>query len=403
METSTEGAIVYAVAMAAILLAAIFGNLLILLAVYRTSTLKRTTAVILVVNLASVDLLVSLFIVPFVITVVVTRTWELPEFLCVATGFLNAFFTAAQLLALFHISVNRYIAVAFPHSYETQCSRKFTLLMVTAGWIYSLFWTLMPFFGWGKFGFDKGSLYCNILWSKDYQEYAIVLQTTCYIAPAMLAFILYTIVYRKVRSRSKKFLKSFASTFSLNSLPSTAKGQNDDPVSVNDSVSCDSTKNSRQQSNARLNTFADAEWQTDPTSTVKISKKRKAMEIRVTRTLLAVGFCFAIFWIPRGVANLWAALTSRENVPKALELVSTAFIFANSAVHPLIYAALHREFCNAFKILLCCTSGKYASGNNSSGSVKANGISVGQTMRKSSVQVLEMEKKQHDVGSIRND
>lgn len=395
---SAEGAIVYAVVMAIILAAAIFGNLLILLAVYRTSTLKRTTAVILVINLASVDVLVSSFIIPFVIIVAITNTWKLPAFLCVATGFMNAFLTAAQLLALFNISVNRYIAVAFPHMYETRCTKKLTVLMVTAGWLYSLLWTLMPFFGWGKIGFDKGSLFCNTLWSKEHQNYAIVLQTMCYIIPALLAFVLYFRVYRKVRSRSKTFLKSFASTFSLNSLSGAAKGYKDD---FSESVSQDGARNSHVNNVTVSNVnVSDVESQPDSAYT-KLSKKRKKMEIRVTRTLLAVGFCFAVCWLPRCVANLWAAFASRQEVPKTLELVSTAFIFANSAVNPVIYAALHREFHTAFKKLLFHSSAKTANSNSNSGPIRPN-FSGNPGYRKNSVPIIEMRKCPRDLESIQN-
>ena len=374
LEIPVEGAVAYAVIMATILATAIFGNMLILLAVYRTSTLKRTTAVMLVVNLASVDVLVSLFIVPFVISVAVKSTWTLPAFVCAATGFLNAFLTASQLLALFHISVNRYIAVAFPHSYETRCTRKFTVGMIAAGWVYSLIWTLIPFFGWGKIGFDNGSLYCNILWSRKHRGYAIALQTMCYIVPGLLAFMFYVGVYRKVRSRSRTFLKSFASTYTLNSVQGASRGSKDDLAELSSDRAVSSHRESVSASKSDL-------CDTD-SANVKLSKKRKAMGMRVTRSLLAVGFCFALCWLPRGVANLWAVFISRKAVPRVLEFVSTAFIFANSAVNPVLYAALHQEFRRAFKRLLCFDSGK--NGNNNVNSKSTVG-------RKNSIQLEGME------------
>lgn len=139
------------VSMGCTVLLAVFGNVLVLLAVPRTRSLG-STATVLVVNLAIVDLLITITVVPFVMTTAVTQEWILPQAVCNITAFINAFLTAGQIMALLLISVNRYIAVVYPHRYETRCNKRGTLTAVITGWLYSIIWTSVPFYGWGEMG-----------------------------------------------------------------------------------------------------------------------------------------------------------------------------------------------------------------------------------------------------------
>ncbi|XP_032221670.2 tyramine receptor Ser-2 [Nematostella vectensis] len=601
---STGIIVFYCIIMASITITAIFGNSLVIAAVRRTRSL-RTSSAILVVNLACVDLAVTIIIVPFVIlTAANTSVWDetLPQEICKATGFMNAFLTAAQIMALLHISVNRFIAVAFPHSYE-KLTKRFTMGTVFFGWLHSLFWTLMPFLGWGELGFVKGTLFCNILWSQEL-SFAVTVQVVCYFLPTAVAVILYIGIYVNVRRQSKRVKERSRSTLSMGDIscvtpsrplsgvsissgeyPSvTQPGVTESGVTplgesrqtgveVDEASCCDGTKhentnvtqtkvklsgvthseivqsdvtqsevtqpnvtqsgvthskivhsdvaqsevtqpnvtqsgvtqsNVKQsevtqsdltQSNAaqsvvtqsditqsgltqsdvtqsgeaefgvthsegkdnagaslestenlshesvasssreggieeavesesckhngtastkrtkRRSVFIDAfeigrnginGWyerarkaangdtgehaegrpqnginrlfkRQDTSDTLGKSltsmkkemteaeraekmrnKRRKILENRVTRTLLGVALAFAVCWFPRGVANLWALFAGRESVPRGLEYASTAFVFMNSSVNPILYGALHQDFNRAFRDILYC-------------------------------------------------
>jgi len=349
------GSLLSVVSLGCVIALATFGNILVFLAVYRTKRLRRTTAAILVVNLAIVDLSITLTVVPFVMTTAVTEEWVLPWVICELTGFINAFLTAGQIMALLHISVNRYIAVAYPHSYETRCNKRGTIFAVILGWLYALIWTLMPFFGWGKLGFIRGTLFCNILWSEEL-SYAITVQVMCYFIPSILGAVLYLNVYRYVRLHGKRV---FEKTFSLElkehgekhrteSSFSTAAASPSGPVSFDNLAASRDTIDTISESG-----FSDIR-NTNDSHVERRTRRRRAMEARVTKTLLAVVMAFVFCWIPRGVANLWAILVNREDVPRALEYSSTVFAFSNAAVNPILYGALHQDFKRAFRRIICC-------------------------------------------------
>ena len=349
------GTLLSVVSMGCVMAFAIFGNILVLLAVYRTKSL-RTTAAILVVNLAFVDLSITITVVPFVMATAVTQEWLLPWVICEITGFINAFLTAGQIMALLHISVNRYIAVAYPHSYETNCNKRGTIFAVIIGWLYSLIWTLMPFFGWGKLGFIYGTLFCNILWSEEI-AYAITVQVMCYFIPSILGAFLYLNVYRHVRLQGKRvFEKTMSIELAENGYGKQRSESNfctivASPSTPSGTVSFDNLAVSRE--NISESGFTDLRNSQTSHSPGR-SRRRRAMEARVTRTLLAVVMAFVFCWIPRGVANLWAICVNREDVPRALEYSSTVFVFLNGAVNPVLYAALHQDFKRAFTRIICC-------------------------------------------------
>ena len=355
----TIGSILSVVSMACVMALAIFGNILVLLAVYRTKSL-RTTAAILVVNLAFVDLSITLAVVPFVMTTAVTQEWVLSWRMCKLTGFINAFLTAGQIMALLHISVNRYIAVAYPHSYETRCNKRGTISAVMITWLYSLIWTSLPFFGWGKLGFIQGTLFCNILWSEE-MAYAITVQVMCYFIPAILGAILYLNVYRHVRLQGKRV---FEKTFSLELEERESRGSKESNYSnMPASLSFDNLAARASKDDISEPGFTDLR-NTATSSAARRKRRRRAMEAKVTKTLLAVILAFVICWFPRGIANLWAIFVNREDVPRALEYSSTVFAFSNAAVNPILYGALHQDFKRAFKQIICCEPAK-AKGNRS--------------------------------------
>ncbi|XP_020896788.1 alpha-1A adrenergic receptor-like [Exaiptasia diaphana] len=344
----SQGAtVLYCVVLGAVLMTAVFGNCLVLLAVKRTRSL-RNTAAILVVNLACVDLAVTVCSLPFVIVTASAQQWVLSREVCTATAFMNAFFGAAQIMALLHISLNRFLAVTYPHSYHTKLSIRITLAMVVTGWVYSFLWTHLPFYGWGSLGFIKGTLFCNILWSQQL-SFAVTAQVLCYFIPCIIAGILYLVTYINVRKhwkRAKERTQSMMSLGETNIAAAVTQSMEIVTASVTQSA-VEVTVNQKDLESGKSNREA-------ARSAKSSRKRRRAMENRVTKTLLGVAFGFAVCWFPRGVANLWALFMGREMVPIGLEYASTAFVFMNSSVNPAIYGALNQDFYKAFISILSC-------------------------------------------------
>lgn len=195
---------IYVLAVVVILtaVASILGNSLVQIAFWRTKSLKQSSPATLVMVLACVDLCMATFVMPFVVITALHDKWFLNHDLCVATGFINTLLTALQFGILFSISINRFSAVSNPHRYQVKWTTKITYGMISFVFGHSLLWSLMPFMGWGGYGFSPGTLYCNIDWSK-HKSHSISLFAFCYIIPAIIAGILYIAVYIKTRRIGK--------------------------------------------------------------------------------------------------------------------------------------------------------------------------------------------------------
>ena len=183
-------------------IASILGNLLVQIAFWRTKSLKASSPGTLVMVLALADFCMAILVMPFVITIALDGEWSYSHGLCVASGFLNTFLTAIQFGLLFSISINRFMAVSFPHRYQLKWKTNTTYVMMFLVVGHSLLWSVMPFLGWGGYDYIQGTLFCNINWS-EHKAHSTSLFAFCYIIPAVIAALLYITVYVKIRKMSQ--------------------------------------------------------------------------------------------------------------------------------------------------------------------------------------------------------
>ena len=200
--TPSGGIYVLAVVIILTAVASVLGNLLVQVAFWKTKSLQVSSPATLVMVLALVDFFMAILVMPFVVTTALHGKWSQSHGLCVASGFLNTLLTAIQFGVLFSISTNRFTAVSFPHRYQLKWKTNTTYVMILMVVAHSLIWSIMPFLGWGGYDYIQGTLFCNINWS-EHKAHSTSLFVFCYIIPALIAALLYTTVYVKVRKMSQ--------------------------------------------------------------------------------------------------------------------------------------------------------------------------------------------------------
>uniref|UniRef100_A0A0M3HQV0 G_PROTEIN_RECEP_F1_2 domain-containing protein n=1 Tax=Ascaris lumbricoides TaxID=6252 RepID=A0A0M3HQV0_ASCLU len=98
-------------------LATVFGNMLVILAVFREKTLQTVTNM-LIVSLAVSDFLVALCVMPFAVYFELNSfVWGLGQFLCNLYMATDVACSTASILNLLAISLDRYIAITHPLVY----------------------------------------------------------------------------------------------------------------------------------------------------------------------------------------------------------------------------------------------------------------------------------------------
>ncbi|XP_023797214.1 D(3) dopamine receptor isoform X2 [Cyanistes caeruleus] len=145
----------YALCYCILILAIIFGNVLVCLAVLRERTLQTTTNY-LVVSLAVADLLVATLVMPWMVYLEVTGgVWTFSRICCDIFVTMDVMMCTASILNLCAISIDRYTAVVKPVQYQYstgQSSCRRVSLMIVIVWMLAFAVSCPLLFGFNTTG-----------------------------------------------------------------------------------------------------------------------------------------------------------------------------------------------------------------------------------------------------------
>ncbi|KAJ2940064.1 hypothetical protein O0L34_g6433 [Tuta absoluta] len=132
-----------------IILAAIFGNLLVIVSVMRHRKLRVITNYF-VVSLAFADMLVAIWAMCFNFSVEITGgEWLFGYFMCDVWNSLDVYFSSASILHLCCISVDRYYAIVQPLDYPLIMTTGKLGIMLAVVWCSPALVSFLPIFmGW---------------------------------------------------------------------------------------------------------------------------------------------------------------------------------------------------------------------------------------------------------------
>ncbi|XP_037389796.1 D(3) dopamine receptor isoform X2 [Pygocentrus nattereri] len=188
----------YAMLYSLLILAIVFGNVLVCLAVLRERSLQTTTNY-LVVSLAVADLLVASLVMPWAVYLeVVGGAWLFSRLYCNIFVTLDVMMCTASILNLCAISIDRYTAVVMPVLYNTtHSSRKRVSVMIATVWVLAFAVSCPLLFG---FNTTDDPLVCSIS-NPDFVIYSSVVS---FYLPFVVTLLVYVRIYIFLRRRRKK-------------------------------------------------------------------------------------------------------------------------------------------------------------------------------------------------------
>lgn len=134
--------------MGLIIAASIFGNLLVIISVFRFRKLRIITNYF-VVSLAMADILVALVAMCFNASVIIFGRWLFGYIMCDIWNSFDVYFSTVSILHLCCISVDRYYAISQPLMYPIKITRKKVAVMLTNVWIWPGLISYVPILlGW---------------------------------------------------------------------------------------------------------------------------------------------------------------------------------------------------------------------------------------------------------------
>ncbi|XP_063999345.1 D(3) dopamine receptor [Pogoniulus pusillus] len=387
----------YALCYCILILAVVFGNVLVCIAVLRERTLQTTTNY-LVVSLAVADLLLATFVMPWVVYLEVTGgVWTFSRIYCDIFVTMDVMMCTASILNLCAISIDRYTAVVKPVQYQYstgQSSCRRVSLMIVIVWMLAFAVSCPLLFG---FNTTVDPSVCSI----SNPSFIIYSSLVSFYLPFMVTLLLYVRIYLVLRQRQKKRTLTRQGSHSTSTTPCFAHKEHterkDFPNRCQGTFStCLPLQCSSQEMPTKrklLTVFSlqrycsfchEASLTKTPGTTQhsRLEEKRKPVlevqrlsngktisslklahqqprmiqlrERKATQMLAIVLGAFIVCWLPFFLIHILNAHCPSCHVPPGLYSASTWLGYMNSALNPIIYTTFNTDFRKAFLKILCC-------------------------------------------------
>ncbi|XP_039957359.1 octopamine receptor beta-1R isoform X1 [Bactrocera tryoni] len=307
-----------------IILAAILGNVLVIVSVMRHRKLRIITNYF-VVSLAVADMLVALCAMTFNASVEITGKWMFGAVMCDVWNSFDVYFSTASIMHLCCISVDRYYAIVQPLDYPlimTQGRVYFMLLMV---WLLPALLSFLPICsGWYTTEENWKYLKSNphICEFKVNKAYAIVSSSMSFWIPGFVMVFMYYRIYQEAVRQERLVYRSKVAALLLDKHLQISQIPKPRPS-----------------------------IQVEQSTITTMRRERKA-----ARTLGIIMSAFLLCWAPFFLWYLTSTLCSSCTTPRIVVGILFWIGYFNSALNPIIYAYFNRDFRGAFKKTLksCC-------------------------------------------------
>ncbi|KAI1894468.1 hypothetical protein AGOR_G00116120 [Albula goreensis] len=181
------------------------GNFLVIYAFSRSRSL-RTPANMFIINLAITDFLMCATQAPIFFTTSMHKRWIFGEKGCELYAFCGALFGICSMITLMVIAVDRYFVITRPLASIGVLSRKRALVILLAAWVYSLGWSLPPFFGWSAYvpeGLLTSCTWDYVTFTPSVRAYTMLLFTFVFFIPLIVIMFCYFFIFRAIRDTNK--------------------------------------------------------------------------------------------------------------------------------------------------------------------------------------------------------
>ncbi|XP_015242436.1 PREDICTED: melanopsin-A-like [Cyprinodon variegatus] len=301
----TIGVVILAVGITGML-----GNFLVIYAFSRSRSL-RTPSNIFIINLAITDFLMCATQSPIFFITSMHKHWIFGKKGCELYAFCGALFGICSMMTLMVIAVDRYVVITRPLASLGAMSHKKALCFVAVAWVYSMGWSLPPFFGWSAYvpeGLMTSCSWDYMTFTPSVRSYTMLLFTFVFFIPLFIIIFCYCGIFRAIRHTTRAITK----------------------------INCIGKRDSAK----------------------KFHKMRS--EWKMAKIALIVILLFVISWAPYSCAALTAFAGYADMLTPYMNSVPAVIAKASAIHNPIIYAITHPKYRSAISryvpylgVLLC--------------------------------------------------
>lgn len=349
-----------------LILLIVFGNVLVIIAVF-TSRALRAPQNLFLVSLASADILVATLVMPFSLANELMGSWVFGQVWCEIYLALDVLFCTASITHLCAISLDRYWSITQAIEYNLKRTPQRIKRIVFIVWVIAAVISFPPLITIEK---KEGNI-CEI--NKE-KWYIISSSIGSFFLPCIIMVLVYVRIYQIAKKRTRAppgdRRKKEAGKKDIDPHEKLNGAPNADPddkgelngVDMEESSSSDhkvsnpcSLKKKSSKGKTKLSQIkpGDAE-KLEACQSVKTSlwKGRQNREKRFTFVLAVVIGVFVICWFPFFFTYTLMALCDCC-VPLTLFKFFFWFGYCNSSLNPIIYTIFNNDFRRSFKKILC--------------------------------------------------
>ncbi|XP_029345430.1 rhodopsin-like [Acyrthosiphon pisum] len=157
---------------------------------------------VIIFNLATSDLAVSVLGNPVTLAAAITKGWIFGQTICVIYGFFMALFGIASITTLTVLAYDRYLMIRYPFS-SSRLTKETALYAIAGIWIYAFAVTGPPLFGWNRYVNESANISCSIDWeSGEHSNYVIYIFVFGLFLPVTVIIYSYVSLVVTVRKRA---------------------------------------------------------------------------------------------------------------------------------------------------------------------------------------------------------
>ncbi|XP_067345229.1 melanopsin-A-like isoform X1 [Channa argus] len=292
----------------------ILGNFLVVYAFCRSRSL-RTPSNIFIINLAVTDFLMCLTQTPVFFITSMHKRWIFGNKGCELYAFCGALFGICSMMTLMVIAVDRYMVITRPLASLGVMSSRKALSMVAVAWVYSMGWSLPPFFGWSAYvpeGLMTSCSWDYMTFTPSVRSYTMLLFTFVFFIPLAIIIYCYCSIFRAIRHTTLAITK----------------------------INCDRSKDSAKRFHKMK-----SEW-------------------KMAKIALIIILLFVISWAPYSCAALTAFAGYADMLTPYMNSVPAVIAKASAIHNPIVYAITHPKYRSAlgryvpYLGVLLCVAGR---------------------------------------------
>uniref|UniRef100_A0A8C5WKZ4 Alpha-2A adrenergic receptor n=1 Tax=Leptobrachium leishanense TaxID=445787 RepID=A0A8C5WKZ4_9ANUR len=363
----------------ALMFCTVFGNVLVVIAVF-TSRALRAPQNLFLVSLAAADILVAALVIPFSLCNELLGYWAFGRVWCEVYLALDVLFCTSSIVHLCAISLDRYWSVTQAVRHNLRRSpRRVTAILITV-WVISAVISFPPLLTMDKGGSggpgESRRPRCKI---NEERWYVISSSIGSFFAPCVIMVLVYVRIYQIAKRRSRRPPGAPHNGGDRPPAPATAKlnGQHREEEELEEGDLEDSSSSEHQEARpppaapprhkdgkgprgkTKLSQIKPGDPPPPPPAAPRDSRKaskwrgRQNREKRFTFVLAVVIGVFVVCWFPFFFTYCLTAVCSRCAVPDTLFKFFFWFGYCNSCLNPVIYTIFNQDFRRAFKRILC--------------------------------------------------